>query len=208
MPPAGRFPECGSPPLCATPAWRSLPPKCSKSTCFRKSLNTFGTLAPAFCEGRGREHFLVLLLLLTQISGPPFSPLPPGSGGVPGVCASRLLQGRTPDGWPQRAPGPSLQQLRDRVDHQGAGRHAPLWTAHPGRVNGATDRGREGGMYSGGGGEGPCGAPHPFNKLTTKSNPCLERETPLESSCSYCGLLTIQHYCYFVYFRLFALGLF
>lgn len=80
-----------------------------------------------------------------QISGPPFSPLPPGSGGVPGVCASRLLQGRTPDGWPQRAPGPSLQQLRDRVDHQGAGRHAPLRTAHPGRVNGATDRGREGG---------------------------------------------------------------
>lgn len=136
-----------------------------------------------------------------QISGPPFSPLPPGSGGVPGVCASWLLQGRTPDAWPQRTPGPSLQQLRDRVDHQGAGRHAPLRTAHPGRVNRATDGGREGGgVYSGGGWEGPCGTPHPFNKLTTKSNPCLERETPLESSCSYCGLLTIQHYCYFVYF--------
>lgn len=38
-----------------------------------------------------------------------------------------------------------------------------------------------------------------FNKLTTKSNPCLERETPLESRCSYCGLLTIQRY-FFVYF--------
>lgn len=29
-PRAGRFPECGSPPLCATPAWRSLPLKCSE----------------------------------------------------------------------------------------------------------------------------------------------------------------------------------
>lgn len=48
------------------------------------------------------------------------------------------------------------------------------------------------------GGGGPHGAPHSFNKLTTKSKPCLERETPLESSCSTCGLLTIQHKIFFL----------
>lgn len=141
-------------------------------------------------EGKKNKHSQRLCPLV-QISGPPFSPLPPGSGGIPGVCASRLLQGGTSDPGPQRASGPSLQQLGDRVDHQGAGRHPSLRTAHPGGVNGVTDRG------------GGCVRVEvlltPFNKLTTKSNPCLERETPLESSCSYCGLLTIQrsYFCLF-----------
>ncbi len=130
-PPGGRFPECDCLLLCATPAWRSLPLKCSKSTFYW--IVSSGELT----GNGGREHLLMVLLLLTQISGPPLSPLPPGSGGIPGVRASRLLQGGTTDAWPQRAPGPSLQQLRDRVDHEGAGRHAPLRTAHPGRVNGA-----------------------------------------------------------------------
>lgn len=87
------------------------------------------------------QHLLISLLFFMQISGPPFSPLPPGPGGIPGVRASRLLQGGTADARQQRAPRPPLQQLRDRVDHEGAGRHTPLRTADPGRVKGATDRG-------------------------------------------------------------------
>lgn len=126
--------------------------------------------------------------LFLQISGPPFAPLPPGSGGIPGVRASRLLQSGTPDARPQRAPRPALQQLRDRVDHQGAGRHAPLRTAHPGGVKGSERRRHSGGS----GGRVRAALLVLLIKLTTKSNPCLERETPLESS--YCGLLTIQHY--------------
>lgn len=188
-PPAGRSPECGSPPRCATPAWRSLPLKCSKS-----ANHWYIWYQTIHCN----YTILIALLLLIQISGPPFSPQPPGSGGIPGVCASRLLQGGTADTRPQRAPGPSLQQLGDRVDHERAGRHDPLRTAHPGRVKGAT---REAFGWKWG---ESARRPSYFNKLTTKSNPCLERETPLESSCSYCGLLSIS----FVYFWLFALGLF
>ena len=39
-PPAGRFPECASPPPCATLAWRSLLPKCSESDTERKNPET------------------------------------------------------------------------------------------------------------------------------------------------------------------------
>lgn len=89
------------------------------------------------------------------------------------MCAARLLQGGAAHARQQRAPGPPLQQRGDRVDHQGAGWHAALRTAGQGRVRVL------------------------LNELPTKSHPCLERETPLESSCSHCGLLTTQHY--FVY---------
>lgn len=135
------------------------------------------------------DQILMTPLVLTQISGPPFSPQPPGPGGIPGVCTSGFIQGGTSDAGPQRGPGPSLQQLRDRVDHQGARWHTPLWTAHPCRVKSEWRR-----RHLGGSGECLWGSLRTFNKLTTKSNPCLERETPLDSSWSYCGLLTIQQF--------------
>lgn len=97
---------------------------------------------------------------LTQISGPPLSPPPPGSGGLPGVRAPRLVQGGATDAGPQRAAGPPLQQLGDRVDHQGAGRHAALRPAHPSGVSPHTSASR-----------GRCGVQTLFNKLTTKIQP-------------------------------------
>lgn len=54
--------------------------------------------------------------------------------------AAGLVQGRPADAGPERDPGPTLQQHRDRVGHQGARRHAPLRPSCQGGVR----RGPEG----------------------------------------------------------------
>lgn len=118
------------------------------------------------------------LFVPTQIPGPPFSPLPPGAGGIPGVRTPRLLQGGPSDAQPERAPGPSLQQRRDRVDHEGAGGHSALRPAHPGGVKHGA-----GGVRVEAGTVCDVVLLLPAKKLTTKSNPCLQQQTPLDSSC-------------------------
>lgn len=87
-----------------------------------------------------------------QIPGPAIPPLPPGPGGVPGVCAARLLQGGPADAGPERVAGPAIQQHRDRVGHQGARRHAALRPARPSGVKRGPEGKRPEGVGSVGGG--------------------------------------------------------
>lgn len=178
VPLAGRFPECGFPPLCATPAWRSLPPKCSKW--FRKSL--FMCRKPSYpLTNSSSPHADFRTLVLTAATR-----LRWDSRCVCVLAPTRsdLRRLATANPW-------TLASVTQRSSGSPRNRAARSSTVCS---SGSSER-RDGRRHSGGSEEGPPhGAPHTFNKLTTKSNPCLERETPLESSCSYCGLLTIQHY--------------